>query len=253
MEHAPTDAATIAARYAQVCDRVDAATRRVGRVAGSVTLVVVTKTFGLEAIRAAVAAGARDLGENYVQEAAEKIGALASDAAAAGGLLRWHFIGHLQSNKVARAIPLFDRIHTLDSPRLAREVERVAGQTGRTVRALVQVNVSGESTKRGLPPEAVADFLSSMTSQPHLQVEGLMTIPPVAPRPEASRPYFRRLATLAHTLTAQGFDLPHLSMGMTDDFEVAIEEGATIVRVGRAIFGPRPALARLSTGTNSAS
>ena len=100
-----------------------------------------------------MAAGARDLGENYVQEAAEKIGALASDAAAAGGLLRWHFIGHLQTNKVARAIPLFDRLHTLDSPRLAREVERVAGQTGRTVRALVQVNVSGESTKRGLPPE----------------------------------------------------------------------------------------------------
>jgi pyridoxal phosphate enzyme (YggS family) len=238
MEPSSTDAATIAARYAQVCSRIDAAAGRVGRGVGSVTLVVVTKAFALDAIRAVVAAGARDLGENYVQETAEKIAALAADADA-GGLLRWHFIGHLQSNKAARAITLFDRIHTLDSPRLARELERVAGQTGRTVRALVQVNVSGESTKRGLPPEAVSEFLSSVASLPHVRVEGLMTIPPVAPRPEASRPYFRRLATLAGTLTAQGFDLPHLSMGMTGDFEVAIEEGATIVRIGRAIFGPR--------------
>ncbi len=243
MEPTSTDAAAIAARYAQVCSRIDAATGRVGRSVGSVTLVVVTKTFALDAVRAVVAAGARDLGENYVQETAEKIAALAADAAAgAGGLLRWHFIGHLQSNKAARAITLFDRIHTMDSPRLARELERVAGQTGRTVRALVQVNVSGESTKRGLPPEAVSDFLSSVASLPHVRVEGLMTIPPVTPRPEASRPYFRRLATLAGTLTALGFDLPHLSMGMTGDFEVAIEEGATIVRIGRAIFGPRPPL-----------
>ena len=245
MEPSSTDTDTIAARYAKVCSRVDAATRRVGRVAGSVTLVAVTKSFGLDAVRAAVAAGARDLGENYVQEAVEKIGALASGGAAgAGALVRWHFIGHLQSNKVARAIPLFDRIHTLDSPRFAREIERVAGQTGRTVRAFVQVNVSGEPTKRGLPPEAVSEFLSSVASLTHLRVEGLMTIPPMALDPEASRPYFRRLATLAETLTAQGFDLPHLSMGMTDDFEVAIEEGATIVRIGRAIFGPRPPLAR---------
>lgn len=239
MPDSPTDTASIAARYASVHERIAAAARRRGRAPDSVTLVAVTKTFGAEAVRAAIAAGARDLGENYVQEAAEKIASLGEDASSADTQPRWHFIGHLQRNKAARAVSLFDRIHTLDSPRLAQELDRAAARSGRTLRVLVEVNVGNESTKRGLSPHAISDFLHHIAPMQQLAVDGLMAIPPIAPNPEATRPYFRQLAVLADALRAEGFDLPHLSMGMTDDFEVAIEEGATIVRVGRAIFGPR--------------
>jgi pyridoxal phosphate enzyme (YggS family) len=236
----PTNTTLIGARCASVRERIAAAAGRAGRAPDSITLVVVTKTFGVDAVDAAIAAGARDLGENYVQEAAEKIATLGGQATSSASTRpRWHFIGHLQRNKAARAVSLFDRIHTLDSTRLAQELDRAATRTGRTLRVLVEVNVGNQSTKRGLPPDEIRDFLRAIAPMQRLTVDGLMAIPPMAPDPEASRPYFRQLATLADALKADGFDLPHLSMGMTDDFEIAIEEGATIVRVGRAIFGPR--------------
>jgi len=239
MPDSPTEAVSIGTRYASVCERIAAAARRGGRAPDSITLVAVTKTFAPEAVQAAIAAGARDLGESYVQEAAEKIASFRGEASPAETRPRWHFIGHLQRNKAARAVSLFDRIHTLDSPRLAQELDRAAALTGRTLRVLVEVNLGNESTKRGLPPHAISDFLHRIAPMQRLAVDGLMAVPPMASNPEATRPYFRQLAVLADALKGEGFDLPHLSMGMTDDFEVAIEEGATIVRVGRAIFGPR--------------
>lgn len=235
------DPAAIAARYAGVLERIKDAARRSGRDPATVTLVVVTKAFGLVAVRAALAAGTQDLGENYVQEAARKIEALGTGARTQGDReLRWHFIGQLQQNKAARAARLFDVIHTVDSAALARRIDRVGTQLSRVVRVLVEVNISGEPSKAGIPRPAAGDLLRALKPLEHVRVEGLMTIPPPGRQPDASRPYFRSLAALRNELASRGFDLPHLSMGMTDDYEVAIEEGATIVRLGRAIFGERP-------------
>jgi pyridoxal phosphate enzyme (YggS family) len=219
-------------RLAGVRRRIEAAAGRSGRAAGSVTLVAVSKTMPVEAVRAAVAAGATILGENRVQEARDKIEALA-------GAAEWHLIGHLQTNKAKLAVGLFDRIHSLDSIRLAHELERHAGEAGRRVRCLVQVNVGGEEQKNGASESEVRPLLEAASRLPHLLVEGLMAIPPFLSDPEAVRPFFRRLRVLREQLASDGFFLPDLSMGMTQDFEVAIEEGATLVRVGTAIFGPR--------------
>ena len=219
-------------RVAAVRRRIEGAAQRSGRPVSAVTLVAVSKTMPVEAIREAVAAGATILGENRVQEARDKIEALAGAAA-------WHLIGHLQTNKVKLAVGLFERIHSLDSIRLAHEIERHAGDAGRRVRCLVQVNVGGEEQKNGVSEDEVRPLLEAANGMPHILVEGLMAIPPFLSDPEAIRPYFRRLRVLRDDLASDGFSLPDLSMGMTQDFEVAIEEGATLVRVGTAIFGPR--------------
>jgi len=212
--------------------RIEAAAGRSGRAAESVTLVAVSKTAPVEAVREAVAAGATILGENRVQEAHDKIEALA-------GAAEWHLIGHLQTNKVKLAVGLFERIHSLDSIRLAHEIERHAGDAGRKVRCLVQVNVGDEAQKNGASEDEVRPLLEAANGMPHILVEGLMAIPPFLSDAEAVRPFFRRLRVLREELASDGFVLPDLSMGMTQDFEVAIEEGATLVRVGTAIFGPR--------------
>ena len=219
-------------RLTAVRRRIEAAAGRSGRAAASVTLVAVSKTMPVEAIREAVAEGATILGENRVQEARDKIEALA-------GAAEWHLIGHLQTNKAKLAVGLFDRIHSLDSIRLAHELERHALEAGRRVRCLVQVNVGGEEQKNGASESEVRPLLEAASRLPHILVEGLMAIPPFLSDPEAVRPFFRRLRVLREELARDGFFLPDLSMGMTQDFEVAIEEGATLVRVGTAIFGPR--------------
>jgi len=222
----------IGERLALVRRRIEAAAVRSGRPASAVTLVAVTKTMPVEAIREALTAGVTILGENRVQEARDKIAALPNAA-------RWHLIGHLQTNKARMAVGLFDRIHSLDSIRLADELHRHSAEAGRRVRCLVQVNVGGEAQKNGVSEDEVRPLLEAVSRLPNIVVEGLMAIPPYLPDPEAVRPFFRSLRLLRDALTAEGFFLPDLSMGMTHDFEVAVEEGATLVRVGTAIFGPR--------------
>jgi len=212
--------------------RIEAAAARSGRPASAVTLVAVTKTMPVEVVREAVAAGATILGENRVQEARDKIAALP-------GAAEWHLIGHLQTNKAKVAVGLFDRVHSLDSIRLAQELDRHAAEAGRRLRCLVQVNVGGESQKNGASEEEVRPLLEAAGRLSHLSVEGLMAIPPFLSDPEDVRPFFRRLRGVRDALAADGFSLPELSMGMTHDFEVAIEEGATLVRIGTAIFGAR--------------
>ncbi|MBM4257851.1 MAG: YggS family pyridoxal phosphate-dependent enzyme [Deltaproteobacteria bacterium] len=225
----------IAANYARVCDHVATAAHHCGRRFEDLTIVCAAKTKGPEAVQAALAAGATDIGENYVQEAREKIALVAVAA-------RWHLIGHLQRNKAKDAIRLFSLIHSLDSIALAQELQRHAAKLGTTVRTLIEINLGGEHTKSGIAPEHVAELLTAIRSLPAVRVEGLMTIPPPGPDAEASRPYFRALARLREqyaTQRADNIDLRQLSMGMTDDYRIAIEEGATIVRIGRAIFGER--------------
>lgn len=219
-------------RLEAVRRRIAAAAERSGRQGSAVTLVAVSKTMPVETVREAIAAGATILGENRVQEARDKIAAL-------GGAAEWHLIGHLQTNKAKLAVGLFDRIHSLDSIRLAQELERHAAEAGRRIRCLIEVNVGGEEQKDGASEDAIRPLLEAANRMPHMVVEGLMAIPPFLSDPEAVRPYFRGLRVLRDTLAREGFSLPDLSMGMTNDFEVAIEEGATLVRVGTAIFGPR--------------
>ena len=215
----------VASNLAAVRARIAAAAARAGRDAAAVRLVAVSKTQPAERVRAAVAAGVRDIGENYVQEAATK-------RAAVGGDVRWHLIGHLQRNKAARALELFDLIHSVDSVALAEALARHAAARGAPARALVEVNVGGEASKSGVAPEALPALLERLRD-PSLVIEGLMAVPPPG-SPDEVRDHFRRLRALRD---AAG--LRELSMGMTDDFEVAIEEGATMVRIGRAIFGAR--------------
>jgi pyridoxal phosphate enzyme (YggS family) len=216
----------IPANLQRVRERVARAAERSGRRPEDVLLIGVSKTVDAERIRQGVAAGLRALGENRVQEAKDKIALL-------GRPVPWHLIGHLQTNKVKDALALFDLIHSLDRLELAREIHRRA--QGRPVDALLQVNVGGEASKGGFEPAEVAAALDALAAFPALRVRGLMTIPPPVERAEDARPWFRALAELAkrHGLT-------ELSMGMSADFEIAIEEGATMVRVGTAIFGARP-------------
>jgi pyridoxal phosphate enzyme (YggS family) len=211
--------------------RIAAAARRAGRDPASIRLVLASKTQPSEAIRAASRAGARDFGENYVQEAIAKRAELADLTE-----IRWHLIGHLQTNKAKTAANAFALIHSVDSVRLAEALGRA--QPSPRVRALIEVNLGAEASKSGVAPDAVAALLDAVRGK--IEIEGLMTIPPLAAGVETTRPYFARLREMRDRLAVQsGLALSELSMGMTDDFEAAIEEGATIVRVGRAVFGER--------------
>lgn len=207
-----------------------------GRDAGAVRLVAVTKTHPASAVREAHGAGQTLFGENYVQEARDKIGDLA------GLPLEWHFIGHLQRNKAKYAVDLFDLIHTVDSIQLAREIDKQAAKRGKVQDVLVQVNVGYEDSKSGVTAEDCPDLVREAAPLPHLRIRGLMTLPPFFDEPERVRPYFRRVRELADALRKEGLPgvaMEELSMGMTGDFTAAIEEGATLVRVGTAIFGER--------------
>lgn len=217
--------ATIAERVAHVRQRVERAAERAGRSSTDVTIVAVSKGFPPAAIDQAVAAGIAHVGENRVQEAAAKIIALR------GLPVTWHLVGHLQTNKAKTALELFDIIHSVDSLHLAEVLSRRAQ---RPLPILLEVNVAGEPSKFGFPPDEVAAAADAVTRLPHLDLRGLMTVAPLVSNPEAVRPVFRQLRRLRDAL-----GLRELSMGMTDDFEVAIEEGATLVRIGRAIFGER--------------
>ena len=212
-----------------VRERVARAAERAGRRAQDVLLIGVSKTVTAERIRLGVEAGLTALGENRVQEAREKIKIL-------GRPVPWHLIGHLQTNKVRDALELFDLIHSLDRLELAREIDKRAGDPGRVVDTLLEVNVAGEPAKSGFAPDAVGAALEAIGGMTHLRVRGLMAIPPIVERAEDSRGWFQTLRGLA-----ERHGLKELSMGMSADFEVAIEEGATMVRVGTAIFGERPA------------
>jgi pyridoxal phosphate enzyme (YggS family) len=217
---------SIAENLAAVSARMENACVRAGRKRGEVTLVAVSKTFPVAKIDEAIAAGITDIGENRVQEAREKKPQVRAAA-------RWHLIGHLQSNKAKDAVELFDMVQTVDSIGLAEKLARTAADAGKTLDVLLQVNIGGEAQKSGIAPGEVESAARQMRAIAALRLRGLMAIPPIG-APEQTRPYFRQLRALRDRL-----ELEHLSMGMSDDFEMAIEEGATIVRIGRAIFGSR--------------
>jgi pyridoxal phosphate enzyme (YggS family) len=213
--------------------RIRAACERAGCAPDSVMLLAVSKTHSPETIREAVNCGQLFFGENKIQEAKAKI-------PLCPGKARWHFIGHLQSNKVRDAVELFEMIQGVDSLALAREISRRCEQASKTMPILLEVNVAGEASKFGYKPEQLLAELKEINSLPKIEVHGLMAIPPFVAEPEKARPYFRRLRELkSNCEEILGAPLPHLSMGMSGDFEIAIEEGATIVRVGTALFGPR--------------
>lgn len=225
----------IAANLEAVRGRISAAARRAGRDPASVRLVAVSKTHPADAVIGAVAAGQGVFGESRVQESREKI-----PACPAG--LEWHFIGHLQKNKVRQALPLFSLFHSIDSTGLAQAIDRIAGETGKAVEGLIEVNVSGEQTKHGFTPDSLRTDFLSLAKLPGLRIRGLMTMAPYSENPEEARPFFRALRALRDELqNSHGLALPELSMGMSGDYEPAIEEGATLVRVGSSIFGARPA------------
>ena len=214
---------------------MEQAARRAGRDPGEIKLIAVSKTVEIAHIREAIEAGVTILGENYVQEAREKIGEI-------GHGIQWHMIGHLQSNKAKYVVDLFYYIHSLDGIPLARELDRRAAQKGRMVRALVEVNLSGETSKFGVASGAVMELIHHVISLEHISIEGLMTMPPYFDEPEKARPHFIRLRELRDRIQKEGIEgvrMDELSMGMSGDFEAAIEEGATMVRVGTAIFGER--------------
>ena len=226
----------IADNLARVKERIEAAARRAGRRPDAVRLVAVSKTVDAARIREAVEAGINSLGENYIQEAQKKIPEL-------GHGVSWHFIGHLQSNKAKIAARLFDFIHSVDSRKLAEELSRAAQQEKKVLPVLLQVNVAGEESKFGTTEAGALDLLRQISPLQGISVKGLMTMPPFFDAPEESRLYFRELRRLAESIARSsipGISMGELSMGMSGDYEVAIEEGATLIRVGTAIFGPRP-------------
>jgi pyridoxal phosphate enzyme (YggS family) len=229
---------TMATRLASVRERIARAAERAGRAPDEITLVGASKTVEPERVAAALAAGLHDLGENYVQEAEAKQGALP----AAGDAVRWHLIGHLQTNKARTAVELFDIIQSLDSERLARALARHAEADERRLTVLLEVDFTGLPDRTGLAPEAVYPVVEAVLDSPPLALAGLMTVPAAGLSPADTRATFRRLRALRDELAARypTADWRQLSMGMTDDFEMAIEEGATMVRIGRAIFGERP-------------
>jgi pyridoxal phosphate enzyme (YggS family) len=228
---------TIGERLAAVRERIAHAAARAGRQPEEITLVAVSKTFPADAIREAFAAGCRDFGENRVQEAETKFASL--EPLHAQGA-RWHLVGHLQANKARKAVALFDRIHSIHDADLGQRLARVAEELGREVRALVEVDLAGEATKHGLPAEHLRPTLEALRGLRSLRIEGLMVLPPLEQDPGRTRPYFRRLRDLRDELVAAGLLAgSELSMGMSHDLEVAVEEGATLVRVGTAIFGER--------------
>jgi pyridoxal phosphate enzyme (YggS family) len=216
----------------KVRERMERAARRVGRDPGEIKLVAVSKTVEPARIKEAIEAGASILGENYVQEAQKKIEEI-------GQPVSWHFIGHLQSNKSKYAVRLFDMIHSLDSIPLAEELNRRAEQADRRLKVLIEVNLSGEETKFGTDEEKILNLAKRVLQLDRLSLGGLMTMPPYFDSPEMSRPYYVKLREVKERLVKEGIPLTDLSMGMSNDFEIAIEEGATYVRVGTAIFGAR--------------
>ena len=225
---------SIAENLARVREQIARAAAKAGSVADGIALVAITKTHPAEKVREAIEAGQTLFGESRVQEARAKIPELPSN-------LRWHFVGHLQKNKIRHALPLFEMIHSVDSLGLAQEINRIAEEEGMHPRVLLEVNVAGEGSKFGFSPDKLRDQMEALLALPRLSIEGLMTIPPLAEEAEASRKYFVRLRALRDRLqTDFRVDLAQLSMGMTQDFPIAVEEGATLVRVGTAIFGERP-------------
>lgn len=217
--------------------RISHAAMRAGREPDSVRVVAVSKTVEAETVLQAVEIGLRDFGENRVQEAKEKIAYLSPLIPEARVI--WHCIGHLQKNKAKTAVALFDIIHSVDSPELAGIVDRHARDAGKVQRILLQAKLSDEEAKHGMSEDALLSLLGSLRTLKHVRAEGLMTMPPYFEDPELTRPYFRHLRELRDLAEKKGFHLPELSMGMSHDFEVAIEEGATIVRIGTALFGER--------------
>ena len=227
---------TIEGRLKRVQDRITEAALACGRDPTTVKLVAVSKTVAVNRVLAAIIGGVTHLGENYVQEARDKIEALGEQT------VSWHFIGHLQSNKAKYVVKLFDLIHSVDSFKLAKELDKRARAMGKVQEVLVQVNISGETTKSGVETEKAVALVRQMALLDHLAIRGLMTMPPYFNAPEKVRPYFRALKELQDLIRAESIPNVHmaeLSMGMTGDFEAAIQEGATLVRIGTAIFGER--------------
>lgn len=227
---------TIAERVQLILSKIRSATERAGRPPGSVRLVAATKTVTVDRIQEGIDAGLLILGENRVQEAVPKIAALKETST------RWHFIGQLQRRKVRTVIGLFDLIHSVDTLELAQEIDRRAGDAGRCQDILLEVNIGDEPTKAGFQPDELVEMISRLPVLPHVRIKGLMAVPPPTTDAESARPYFGKLRDLAVRIAA--LELPsvamqELSMGMSNDYEVAIEEGATLVRIGTAIFGAR--------------
>jgi pyridoxal phosphate enzyme (YggS family) len=216
----------------RVMEKIENAARKIGRDPNEIKLVAVSKTAEVARIMEAIEAGVSILGENYVQEAQKKIEEI-------GRPVSWHFIGHLQTNKAKYAIRLFDMIHSLDSVPLAEELNRRAEQADRVMEVMIEVNLSKEATKFGTDEEVVVNLAKRIQNLNHLSLEGLMTMPPYFDSPELSRPYYIALRELKEKMVKEGVPMKDLSMGMSNDFEIAIEEGATYVRVGTAIFGAR--------------
>jgi pyridoxal phosphate enzyme (YggS family) len=231
------DAFALASRYADIERRIRSACDRSGRAHAGVQLIGASKRQPVALLALAYAQGLRRFGENRVQEAVAKAPELPSD-------IEWHLLGPLQSNKVRKAVSTCSVLHAIDRPEIARDVDAEAARQGRRLRAFVEVNLGGEASKHGFAPDGLAEALAPLAALEHLEIRGLMAIPPPGSAAEASRPYFRRLAALRDELAgrsewrARGF-AGELSMGMSDDFEVAVEEGATQVRVGSALFGER--------------
>ena len=245
----PNHVSSIRERYLQTLDTILVAARKSNRLPESIRLVVVTKKQPLEVAQAAIEAGAKILGENYPEEAAEKITALKRQSAAnvSNSAVEWHMIGHVQSRKAQLVAEHFALFHSLDSLKLAQRVDRFAAEFKRKLPVLLEFNVGGEVSKHGWSasdesrwPDLLADF-NAIAALPNLQVRGLMTMPPLELDPSAARPYFERLRCLRDFLSEQmHIELSELSMGTSADYAVAVEEGATLVRVGQAILGPRP-------------
>ena len=230
------DAPALRARLSTVRDRIARAAERAGRDPASIRLIAVSKTFDADYVRAAADAGHLDFGENKVQEALDKMDQT-SDLA-----IRWHLVGHLQSNKAKKAGARFDAVHSVDSADLVRRLDEAAAGASRTFEMLVQVDLSGEVTKHGAREEELPSIFQAARAAAAARATGLMLLPPAVENPDAARPYFRALHGVRQRLLARGVDgsmLNELSMGMSHDFEVAVEEGATLVRVGTAIFGSR--------------
>src|SRR5438876_11804129 len=223
----------LAANLERVREQIARAAKKVGRDVDEIELVAISKTHPAERVREGHEAGQSLFGESRVQEARVKIPELPS-------AIRWHFVGHLQKNKIRHALPLFEMIHSVDSLVLAQEINRIAEEEGLHPRVLLEVNVAGEGSKFGFAPKNLREQMEELLALPRLSIEGLMCIPPIAEEPEASRKYFVQLRKLRDRLQTEfHVDLAQLSMGMTEDFAVAVEEGATLVRVGTAVFGER--------------
>jgi len=213
--------------------KIKKAALKASRNPEKIKLVAVTKTAAIEQIKEAINAGVKIIGENKVQEAKEKYQILSAD-------IEWHLVGHLQTNKVKYAVEIFDLIHSVDSIKLAKEIDRRSLQFGKITNVLVEVNISGEKTKYGIKPEEVIPFLKEISEFPRVWIRGLMTIAPIVEDKEKARPYFRKLRELSKEIKSKNIKnvkMDYLSMGMTEDFEIAIEEGANVVRIGRGIFG----------------